>query len=220
MQSTYIPRAQLPLSLQHIPKPPMGLYVQGDSALLSHVCISIVGSRKMTDYGKQVLQIILPELVEAGLTIVSGLAYGIDAEAHRVMLRCGGKGIAVLGTPLSVMYPSSHTALRQALLAQGSLVVSEYPEETVTHKYHFWERNRIIAALSKVTLIVEAAEKSGTLSTAQAALDANQTVCVVPADITRVGSRGVYRLMQQGAYPVTSAQDILQHYRSEQVCIV
>lgn len=167
----------------------------------------------MTTYGREVIHRIVPDLIRAGLTIVSGLAYGVDAEAHRVMLLCKGRGIAVLGTSLETTYPASHTSLRRQLVAQGSLILSEYPPGTSPQKYHFPERNRIIAALSGVTLIVEAGEKSGSLSTAQAALDANQVVCVIPGDITREGSLGALRLLKQGAEPVACAQDILEHYR-------
>jgi DNA processing protein len=210
---TFLPRSALSESVQRIPNPPVGLYTEGDVSLLTKPCVSVVGSRKMTAYGREVLELLIPQLVAQGLCIVSGLAYGIDAHSHRIMLRCGGKGIAVLGTPLGTYYPASHYTLHRQLLATGSLVVSEYSNQVNVQKYTFRERNRIIAALSKVTLVVEAGQKSGSLSTAQAALDANQVVCVIPGDITREGSLGVLRLLQEGALPVGSAADILEHYQ-------
>lgn len=211
-EPVFIPRQKLPTALRSIPNPPMGLYAEGDTSLLETPCISIVGSRKMSPYGREVIHRLVPDLVRAGLTIVSGLAYGVDAEAHRVMLDSGGKGIVVLGGALNRLYPASHTSLKQTLVASGSLVVTEYPPGTPPRNYYFPERNRIIAGLSQVTLIVEAGEKSGTLSTAQAALEANQVVCVVPGDISREGSLGVLKLLRQGAVPVATVADILEQY--------
>jgi DNA processing protein len=198
----------------------MGLYFEGDDSLLEFPCISIVGSRKMTPYGREVIHRLVPDLVKAGLTIVSGLAYGVDAEVHRVMLASGGKGIGVLGGSFDRLYPASHHALYQTMLRSGSLMLTEYPPGTSPRQYHFPARNRIIAAISNVTLLVEAGEKSGSLSTAQAALEANQVVCVIPSDITREGSLGALRLLKQGAIPVATASDILEHYVIPHVHVV
>jgi DNA processing protein len=191
------------------------LYIEGDPGALLAPCLSVVGSRTMSEYGRAVLRRFIPVLVRAGLTIVSGLAYGVDGEAHRLALEQGGLCAAVLGCGLDITYPESHLSLRRAVVGNGGCILSEYPVGTRPFKSHFPERNRIVAGLSPVTLIVEAGERSGSLITARCALDAGREVCVVPADITRPQSAGILSLLRQGAVrPVSSPEEIILLYGS------
>jgi len=151
-------------------------------------------------------------LARAGMVIVSGLAEGIDSEAHRGCLEGGGKTIAVLGTPIDRIYPSHNITLANKILDTGSTIVSEYPPGIITQRYHFVGRNRIIASLSDGVLIVEAAEKSGALITADFALDFGKDVYSVPGSPLSLNSRGTNNLIKTGAKPVTSANDILEDY--------
>jgi DNA processing protein len=189
------------------------MYMEGDAAVFQHQSLSVIGSRKMSAYGAAVLRLLLPPLVHMGLIIVSGLAYGVDAEAHRITLEHQGRGIAVLGSGFDRIYPRAHVGLARQLVERGGVLLSEHPPGTLAFKGHFPARNRLIAALAPVLLIIEAAEYSGTFSTARAALDLGREVCVVPADITREQSSGVLRLLKDGARPVTCAEDILALYQ-------
>ncbi|HSI20536.1 MAG TPA: DNA-processing protein DprA [Verrucomicrobiae bacterium] len=207
--------AHFPPSLKEARPIPESLYYNGSLDALSRPLISIVGSRKMSTYGSAVLQALVPPLVQAGLVVVSGLAYGVDAAAHRCALDHGGTGIAVIGSSLDQLYPASHTSLADKLVRSGGIVLSEYPPGTPGFKFHFPRRNRIIAALSPVLLIIEAADPSGTFSTARAALEMGKEVCVVPADITRGQSNGTLRLLKDGARPVSCPEDILSLYQMQ-----
>lgn len=184
------------------------LYVKGDPSILSLPCISIIGTRGMTAYGDRVTRLLIPQLVRRGVSIVSGLAYGVDAHAHRVALHYGGKCIVVLGSGLERIYPLAHSSLFQQVLEHGGCALSEYPPDTEPKPYHFPQRNRIVAGLSPVTLIIEAGESSGTMITARCALEAGREVAVVPGDITRRQSQGITELLKQGAAPVASVEDI------------
>lgn len=190
-----------------------GLYYQGNVELLGKPAISVIGSRTMSHYGAAVLAALIPGLVRAGLVIISGLALGVDGEAHRLMLQNKGQGIAVLGSSLEQIYPPKHLHIAEGLLANNGLLLSEYPVGTPGFKSNFPIRNRLIAALSQVTLIIEATEKSGTASTARAALELGREVCVVPGDITRPQSAGVLSLLKDGARPVSCVEDILSLYQ-------
>ena len=208
--------AHYPYLLGQIKNPPEILYYQGELSCLNGPCLSVVGSRRMSGYGEAVLRDLLPPLAKAGFTIVSGLAYGIDAEAHRVALRCGGKCAAVLGSGLRNVYPKRNLDIFEQIIEQGGCVLSEYEPEIAALAYHFPRRNRIVAGLSTVTLIVEAGRKSGTLITATCAHDAGREVCVVPGDIRREQSQGVNDLLKKGyAQAVTSSEDILQFYNCQ-----
>ena len=176
--------------------------------------VAIVGSRKNTSYGKEVAYRAAYEAAKAGAVVVSGLAYGIDSIAHRGALDAGGITIAVLGTPIDQIYPSVHKSLAQEIVERGGAVISEYPAGTTPKsgtemKLRFLERNRIIAGLSDVVLVAEAAARSGTLNTAMHALDTGKDLMAVPADITRVNSAGCNRLIAQGAIPYTETSDLL-----------
>ncbi len=205
---------QYPSDLLHAKPVPECLYCDGDLSVLGLPAISIVGSRDISSYGEAVIRLLIPSLVRAGLVVVSGLAYGVDAAAHRAVLAEGGRCVAVLGSALDRIYPASHGGLYKKICSTGC-VISEYPPGTGPQQYHFPARNRIVAALSSVVLIVEAGEKSGTLTTARHAHDLGRTVCVVPSDITRLQSVGVNALLKDGATPITSADDILALYRTE-----
>jgi DNA processing protein len=191
---------------------PEELFVQGSLEALKLPCISIIGSRKISPYGEQVANLLIPGLVKSGLTIVSGLAYGIDSLAHKIALRHGGKCVAVLGSGLDRIYPAIHASLYRTIIEAGGCALSEYPPGTTPQKYYFPARNRIVAALSGATLIIEAGEKSGTLITARCALDEGRDVLVVPGDITRESSAGITSLLKQGAHPVASVEDVLSFY--------
>lgn len=176
--------------------------------------VAIVGSRKNTSYGKEVAYRAAYEAAKAGAVVVSGLAYGIDSIAHRGALDAGGTTIAVLGTPIDQIYPSVHKGLAQEIVERGGAVISEYPAGTAPKsrtemKLRFLERNRIIAGLSDVVLVAEAAARSGTLNTAMHALDTGKDLMAVPADITRVNSAGCNKLISQGAIPYTEISDLL-----------
>jgi DNA processing protein len=149
------------------------------------------------------------DLVQHGIIIISGLAYGIDSIAHQATLEAGGQTIAVLPAGLDDVYPAAHRPLAKQILEQGGALVTEYPEGTTSYPSNFIARNRIVSGLSRAVLITEAAEKSGTLHTANFALEQGRDVMSVPADINRLQSVGCNNLIKQGAIPVTSVADIL-----------
>lgn len=209
-----------PSVLATIKQPPNELYYEGDIKIALSSCISVIGSRTMSGYGQQVVRLLIPSLVRSGLTIVSGLAYGVDGYAHRVALEQKSKCIAVLGSSIDKLYPRVNLQLARQIIDQGGCILSEYPPGTYAARFHFPARNRIVAGLSPVTLIIEAGEQSGTLITARHALDAGREVCVVPADITREQSKGTHLLLKQGARPVTCPEDILALYNQEEVLTI
>lgn len=193
---------------------PKQLYVAGSVAALSKPSISIVGSRKMTSYGAGVLEHFVPELVAAGLTIVSGLAYGVDSYAHQLALQAKGSCVAVLGGGLRKLYPARHRSLFEEIITSGGVVISEYEPEMPPLPEYFPQRNRIIAGMSQVTLVVEAGETSGSLITAHQAVNYGRDICVIPGDITRPTSAGITRLLKEGTVmAVDCVQDILTLYQ-------
>ena len=173
--------------------------------------VAIVGSRHNTRYGKEVAYEMAYELAKRGIIIISGLAYGIDSVAHQAALDAGGTTIAVLGTPINQIYPRNHVGLARNIINNGGAVLSEYaPGEKVYMKTSFLERNRIISGLSDIVVIVEAAEKSGTLNTAAHALNQGKEVYAVPGNITSPYSVGCNKLIAQGAIPYTGPEDLLK----------
>ena len=173
--------------------------------------VAIVGARKHTAYGEEVAYRASYELAKAGMVVVSGLAYGIDSIAHRAALDAGGKTVAVLGTPIDQIYPRAHKGLAEEIIEKGGAVVSELsPGAEFFPKVSFLERNRIISGLSDAVLVVEAADRSGTLNTATHALNQGVDLFAVPGDINRVNSRGCNKLINQGAYAYTEPADILE----------
>lgn len=194
-------------------QPVQQLFYQGEGflELMNQPLVAIVGSRKVSPYGRSVTIRLSSELARAGVVIVSGLALGVDSIAHQAVLDAGGKTIAVLPSGLDRVYPASHQVLAQRIVAQGGALVTEYPATgELPQKYQFIARNRIIAALSRGVLVTEAAQKSGSLHTADFALELGLEVFAVPGNITSPNSMGTNTLIKNGATPVTIAQDILE----------
>ena len=200
-----------PSLLKTISSPPKELYYLGTAPeeWMARPRIAIVGSRGITPYGRRVTEDFSYELAKRGVTIVSGLALGVDAAAHTAALKAGGIHIAVLANGLDAIYPASNTGLARDLLAAGGTIISEYPEGAPSFKQHFVARNRIVAGLSDAILITEATEHSGTLHTAKFALEQGRDVMVVPGNITSPNSAGCNNLIKSGATPVCSIEDIL-----------
>lgn len=201
--------ADYPQLLREVHDPPPVLYIKGELLASDRWAVAVVGTRRVTSYGRQVVERLVAELARAGLTIVSGLARGVDGVAHRVALEAGGRTIAVLGSGLDRIYPAEHSALARDIAASGA-VVSEFPLGTPPDALNFPRRNRIISGLAMGTLVVEAGEASGALITADFALEQGREVFAVPGSILSAASAGPNRLIQEGAKLVTCAQDILE----------
>src|SRR3989338_121748 len=199
-----------PKLLREIPNPPAVLYILGEFQPQDEMAIAVVGTRKFSVYGKQVAQELVTNLVRANLTIVSGLALGIDALAHQTAVLASGRTIAVLACGLDSIYPASNRMIAQNILERGGAIISEMPLGTPPLKHHFPYRNRIISGMSLGTVVIEAAPDSGSLITAQHALDQNRQVFAVPGSIFNPGSVGPNNLLKMGAKAVTSANDILE----------
>jgi len=198
-----------PSALRDIPDSPVLLYCRGALDWLEHPAVAIIGSRAASAYGCRIATALAADLVAAGMTIVSGAAYGIDAAAHRGALAGGGGTIAVLGCGVDVIYPRAHAELFGNIAATG-LVLSEYPLGTRPEAFRFPTRNRIISGLARAVVVVEATEKSGSLITARLALDQGREVFAVPGRVDSPKSVGAHRLIQQGAHLVQNAADILE----------
>lgn len=196
-----------PAMLRDIASPPKHLYSLGQIPELP--MIAIVGTRRPTNYGRTLTYRIASELARAGFCIVSGLALGIDTIAHQAALDVGGKTLAVLGCGLDCPYPRSNTNLFKQIIKLGGGAISEYPIGTEAYKSNFPARNRIIAGLSLATVVTEADAKSGSLITANFALQANRLVMAIPGNITSLRSAGPNNLIKNGAQLVTNAGDIL-----------
>jgi DNA processing protein len=201
----------VPNKLRNIPQPPSRLYIKGSDVneLLARPCVTVVGSRKVSAYGKAVTATLTGDLARAGVLIISGLALGVDSVAHRAALEAGGRTLAVLPSPLEHIYPRSHVQLAGQIVAQGGALLTEYGPGKQLYPVNFIARNRIAAGLGDVLLITEAAEKSGTLHTARFALEQGKEVLAVPGNITSPTSAGCNNLIKSGATPVTSAADVL-----------
>ncbi|WP_019910390.1 DNA-processing protein DprA [Paenibacillus sp. HW567] len=202
-----------PALLKEAPQPPWVLYYRGRLELASNPAIAMVGTRVPTAYGRKVGELLAEELSAAGFTVVSGLARGIDSVCHEAALRSRGSTIAVVATGLDKVYPPENRELELQISREG-LVLSEYPLGTKSHPGLFPQRNRIIAGLSLGTLVVEADSRSGSLITADAALEAGRDVFAVPGQVTSPKSRGALDLIKQGAKLVTGAADIVEEYIS------
>ncbi len=173
--------------------------------------VAIVGSRHNTRYGEEVAYKMAYELAKKGVVVVSGLAYGIDSIAHRACLDAGGTTVAVLGTAIDHIYPTAHRPLAREIIDKGGAIISEYAANTeVFLKTSFLERNRIISGLADIVVVVEAAEKSGSLNTAAHALDQGKEVFAVPGNITNPYSQGCNKLICQGANPYTGPDNLLR----------
>lgn len=201
---------QYPALLREIPVPPPHLYILGE--LPVGPAVAVVGSRKCTPYGEEATYRLAYDLAKAGLTIISGLALGIDGVAHRAALDAGGKTVAVMAGGLDSIYPSRHRTLAKEILATGGALVAEHPAGTPPLRPYFVARNRIIAGLAMATLVTEADTKSGSLTTAAFALEANRMVMAVPGNITSPRSVGPNNLIKRGALAVTDAVDVLSAF--------
>jgi DNA processing protein len=191
-------------------KPPKNMFFTGHLPSERIPTVSIVGTRKPTSYGKEVAYKLAFDLAKKGVIVVSGLALGTDAIAHRGTLEAGGTTIAILANSVDSIYPRSHAALAEQILASGGAIMSEYEPPTDPRKYQFLARNRIVSGISDAIIIVEAAKRSGTLSTAASALEQGREVFVVPGNITSPLSAGCNALLKQGAQPVMCADDVLE----------
>ena len=197
-----------PSLLTALHDPPAVLHVRGDVQILTEPAVAVVGARSCSPYGAQVARGLARELAGAGAVVVSGLARGIDGEAHRGALEAGGRTVAVLGCGIDRDYPRSHAELAGRIRASGA-VVSEYPPGTEPAPWRFPARNRIIAGLCAATVVVEARERSGALITADFALELGRDVFAVPGEITSLLSAGTNDLLRQGAAPLLGAEDVL-----------
>lgn len=197
-----------PQLLLETPDCPALLYIKGDPTCLSAPSLGVVGSRKYSNYGKTNAQKFSRESIQGGLNIISGLALGIDAIAHREALDSNGITVGVLGCGLDQIYPTSNAILANEMINKGGAVISEFPPNTPPYKQNFPLRNRIIAGLSLGVLVIEAAEKSGALITAYTALDYNREVFAIPGNIDSEASKGTNQLIQKGAKLVTEIDDI------------
>ena len=198
-----------PARLKEIYDCPPLLYMRGQLLPQDEWCLAVVGTRRPTLYGKQVTQELVSELARRGVTIVSGLARGVDAEAHRAALEVGGRTLAIFACGLDIVYPSEHAHLAQQIMSQGALL-SDYPLGTRPKAEHFPRRNRIMSGLSLGTLVIEAGDSSGALITAGRAVEQNREVFAVPGSILSPASRGTNRLIQDGAKLVRSYTDVLE----------
>lgn len=199
-----------PSLLQEVPNRPFVLYGRGDKEVLHlRPAVGVVGTRKVSNYGKQVTQQFTSELVQADCIIISGLAMGVDALAHQTTIEYHGKTVAVLGCGVDMCYPSSNQRIYQQIIASGGAIVSEYPLHMPPSVGSFPSRNRIIAGLSEVLLVTEGAADSGALITAKDTFGLNRTVFAIPGQITSSLSKGTNLLIRQGAKVALEAKDIL-----------
>ena len=197
-----------PPRLKEIDQPPPVLYVRGNLTTDDTWAVAVVGTRRVSAYGRQVTEELAAFLAVNGVTVVSGLARGVDAIAHQSALKNGGRTIAVLGCGVDRIYPPEHKLLAEKVIANGALI-SDYAPGTPPDASNFPPRNRIISGLAMATVVVEAGETSGALITAQFAVDQGREVFAVPGNILAPQSKGTNRLIAQGAHPMLSARDLL-----------
>jgi DNA processing protein len=202
----------LPAQLLEIPQPPKHLFVQGSLPSEDAILLTVIGSRKYSNYGKEVCEKFIAGLSGYDIVIVSGLAIGIDSIAHKAALAARLRTIAVPGSGLGsgVLYPSSNRLLAEEIVESGGALISEFEPDFRATPWSFPQRNRIMAGLSKATLVIEAEERSGTLITAHMALDYNKDVFAVPGSLFSQNSRGTNRLLRQGATPITTSNELLE----------
>lgn len=203
-----------PQILRDIINPPHQLYVLGDETILNKECLSIIGSRHCTEYGKKIARNYATKIASQDVTIVSGMAVGIDSEAHLGAIEAGGKTIAVLGSGFNHIFPGKNVFNK--ILKNGGAIITEYKPEVDVFPQGFRDRNRIVAGLSLGIFVVEAKEKSGTGITAKFAKSFKRKIFCVPHLIEDVAGVGTNRLLKRGAILVTSADDILEYYGKKQ----
>lgn len=198
-----------PAALRGIPAPPPYLFIRGDVLPSDEVAVGIVGTRGATEYGRGIAEKFAVDLAARGVTVVSGLARGIDTAAHRGALEAGGRTFAVCGCGLDIVYPSDNKGLMEQV-QHGGAAFSEFAPTVHPESWHFPARNRIISGLSAGVIIIEAGERSGALITADFAMEQGRDVFAVPGNIHRIQSRGPHQLIKQGATLVESADDVLE----------
>ena len=224
---TALPGRDLPLALRSIPDPPRRLFCRGDPDALNGPAVAVVGSRRCTRQGRELAFALARDLVAQGLSVVSGLAYGIDAAAHRGALAAREEGmtdaasrpptVAVLGSGLDNIYPRAHARLASAIVDAGGAVVTEHEHHEGPRKQHFPARNRIVSGLCLGVVIVEASDRSGSLITARLALEQGRDVMAVPSLVSSPLSAGCHRLIRQGAALVERAEHVLEALELEWV---
>lgn len=207
---------EYPKRLKEIDQPPPVFYYRGSILTKDDWAVSIVGTRRVTVYGRQITQDTALYLAGNGITIVSGLARGVDVIAHKAALEANGRTIAVLGSGVDVIYPPEHRNLADEIIANGA-IVSDYPPGTQPDGVNFPARNRIISGLSRATIVVEAGEKSGALITAKFAVEQGRDVFAVPGSILSPMSRGTNNLIQNGAFPMINPKSVLEVLNYSQV---
>jgi len=218
MTDTVLSGNALPLPLRSIPDPPERLFCRGDPAVLANPAVAIVGSRRCTRQGAECAFALARDLVAHGLSVVSGLAYGIDAAAHRGALAglasarqsTGATTVAVLGSGLERIYPAGHRGLAAEIVAQGGALATEHPATCSARKHHFPARNRIVSGLCLGVVIVEASARSGSLITARLALEQGRDVMAVPSLVSSPLSAGCHRLIREGAALVECAEHVFE----------
>lgn len=198
-----------PMQLRNILNPPKVLYCEGDISLLSKPSVTVIGSRNMSEYGNIMARNITRDLTKNNICIVSGMAVGIDAVAHKTCIENNGKTIAVLGSGFDHVFPKENKGLFKKIISSGGCVVSEYAPDTVAQKRFFPERNRIVSGLSMGTVVVEATYRSGTSITAHYALDQGKKVFCVPNCVGSKNSAGIINMLKKGAIIATTGSDIL-----------
>ncbi|TSC55898.1 MAG: hypothetical protein Greene071421_516 [Parcubacteria group bacterium Greene0714_21] len=205
--------AQYPKLLKEMRDAPKKLYYKGawNPQLFKH-CFAVVGTRRMTSYGKRVTEQLVGEIAAAGVTIVSGFMYGIDATSHKAALRVGGRTIAVMPCGIDVIHPEYQKDLYNEIVDNGGLILSEYEGTFLPTLWSYPKRNRIVAGLCQATMVVEAGENSGSLITANFAKKFGRRVFAVPGPLTSSVSVGIMQLIKEGAAVVTSAKDVLDYY--------
>jgi DNA processing protein len=198
----------IPKLLQNIPDPPANLFIKGN--LNDDFKIAVVGTRKATDEGRSIAKRVAYDLASSGITVVSGLAMGIDTASHEGCLEARGKTIAVLGTGINNVYPRQNTSLAEKILENNGAIISEYPGDTAGYKDNFIRRNRIISGLSQAVIVIEAPMRSGSLSTANFAAEQGREVFVIPGPVNHPNYEGSHKLIRDGARLATSARDVLE----------
>ena len=201
-----------PRYLKEIAQPPPVLYYKGTITVQDDLAVAIVGTRNVTSYGKQITQDTAAYLAQSGVTVVSGLARGVDGLAHQAAIEAGGRTIAVLGSGVDIIYPPEHRRLAERIKEHGA-IVSDYAPGTKPDGINFPPRNRIISGLSRATIVIEAGEKSGALITAKFAVEQNREVFAVPGSVLSPMSRGTNDLIGEGAMPMTNPKTVLEALR-------
>jgi DNA processing protein len=202
-------QADFPTLLKEIPDTPQALFARGSLDHFDRPAIAIVGTRKATQAGRSFAQMLASQLAKNNITVVSGLALGIDTAAHTGALDANGTTVAVLGNGIHTIYPSQNHSLAQKIIERGGTIISEYDETVTPQKYHFIQRNRIISGLSLAVVVIEAPARSGALATARFAAEQGRDVFVIPGSITHPNYAGSHALIRDGATLATSTEEIL-----------